>query len=1055
MRASASAAPMETSAPARRSAAPDPTAKKPRLAPPPRDPRSYGAPAASNGSGSATEQQALVDELLAQYRTALGELTFNSKPIITNLTIIAGENLQAAKPIAALICANILEVPSDQKLPSLYLLDSIVKNIGKEYVKHFSARLPEVFCKAYKQVDPSIHHSMRHLFGTWKGVFPPAPLQMIEKELGFQSSTNGSSGAAPSKSDSQSQRPSNSIHVNPKYLEARQQLHQPTKGLLGSGAKAAVIADTGDDIDRANRIATDRAAARRLDAPNARPRNPRDPFSNSIHEKQAGRDARGLGLSQQPVLGAAQVRSKSRSQDEIVGPYYTAGAGSSEEQFDRRNNLYASKDVRPSGSVHLDNALLPTPASNSDRIGRPSLNKSWKHSEEEEYMWDDVHSQAADYGGPNTVREGKWMSDDGNAKFASFQRAKWGEVGAIEHVDPNLHKLDSLPRFGHATGQDRRLAAYMDKEDYLHGKREVDARIDREMRPDGQQFPAPRVLDLGLDPRISRFSNQPADRSTLYTGTMSAGITSSIPVGLSGPYAGRSSLDTASSMPTRSAETFAQQKHRYWSSSPPPHSPPPVVPFARQRSPSPAEPDFYPSRSFTQLGQNPQEEYNQRALPAHAKDPRVLAQNAGLPQGQRSIHATPPLGPQQPQKHSTLQSKSQLKANDQGDTSFSRDSSPSLFRSAQLPPSLDSGHQQLVEVTLPSDSISTSSDMMNTTNLLAGLIKSGFKPNTPSDLASLRAQPLLPSGPLSHASLPIASSSLQSSASDNTALQTHESNSAHPPLPPGLPPPSSVVSTQIAEKAAPFSSLLSSLVAKGLISSSAVPSQPNKPSSVNTPDVAASAIPLPTVKPSVGKQNSNSDSPALTNVSVPKPVEIRRADLIGLEFKPETLRKYHEHVISSLFDDQSHQCKTCGQRFGLEEELSLHTTCPGLRESENSYAGIAPKRWYPSKNRYVNGSREMDNGTEVSVSFDVDLASAEEVCEFIVPADESQIICALCGEPFDDIFSIERGDWMYKDAVLLKGEVSCGNSDEGKDEHVPIVHARCMPRSSNDGMEVD
>jgi pre-mRNA cleavage complex 2 protein Pcf11 len=55
---------------------------------------------------SATELEAIRQD----YITSLDDLTFNSRPIITNLTIIAQENIQAAEVITRAIEEHISKV---------------------------------------------------------------------------------------------------------------------------------------------------------------------------------------------------------------------------------------------------------------------------------------------------------------------------------------------------------------------------------------------------------------------------------------------------------------------------------------------------------------------------------------------------------------------------------------------------------------------------------------------------------------------------------------------------------------------------------------------------------------------------------------------------------------------------------------------------------------------------------------------------------------------------------------------------------------------------------
>ncbi|RRT81783.1 hypothetical protein BHE74_00026827 [Ensete ventricosum] len=148
------------------------------------------------------------DDVVRCYEDVLAELTFNSKPIISELTMIAGNQVRYAKEIADAICARVLE--------------------KCEFSFYLCVPLLKVFCEAYNQVHPSQYSPMRHLFKTWLQVFPYSVLRKIEDELQFSPSENerpsGIASTRPSKSTSPC--PSHGIHVNPKYLEARRQFEQ-------------------------------------------------------------------------------------------------------------------------------------------------------------------------------------------------------------------------------------------------------------------------------------------------------------------------------------------------------------------------------------------------------------------------------------------------------------------------------------------------------------------------------------------------------------------------------------------------------------------------------------------------------------------------------------------------------------------------------------------------------------------------------------------------------------------------------------------------------------
>ena len=76
------------------------------------------------------------------------------------------------------------------KLPSLYLIDSICKNIGGSYIVHFGRFIERAFLQAFHEVDPATRRKMEELLGTWRTggpngseLFPGRVQRELESQL--------------------------------------------------------------------------------------------------------------------------------------------------------------------------------------------------------------------------------------------------------------------------------------------------------------------------------------------------------------------------------------------------------------------------------------------------------------------------------------------------------------------------------------------------------------------------------------------------------------------------------------------------------------------------------------------------------------------------------------------------------------------------------------------------------------------------------------------------------------------------------------------------------
>ncbi|ESQ52278.1 hypothetical protein EUTSA_v10016259mg [Eutrema salsugineum] len=239
-----------------------------------------------------------------------------------------------------------------------------------------------------------MHSNMRHLFGTWKGVFHPQTLQLIEKELGFNARSDGSAAAVTTgRADPQSQRPPHSIHVNPKYLE-RQRLQQSgrTKVMVTDVPEISNLTRDSDRLERVSSISSGGSWAGPAKVNTIR-RPQRDSLSEPLYEKDVASIAGEYDYASDLPHNSRSVIKKVGSRvtdDGCEKQWYEDMSRGPDLISDQRDELHTKSRISDYATARLENSESSGPSRN---IGVPY--DSWKNSEEEEFMWD-LHSRLSE-----------------------------------------------------------------------------------------------------------------------------------------------------------------------------------------------------------------------------------------------------------------------------------------------------------------------------------------------------------------------------------------------------------------------------------------------------------------------------------------------------------------------------------------------------------------------------------------------------------------------------------------------------------------------------------
>ncbi|XP_068669242.1 polyadenylation and cleavage factor homolog 4-like [Aristolochia californica] len=922
-----------------------------------------------------------LEDVVRIYEEVLSELTFNSKPIITELTIIAGDHSQCAEGIAEAIGTRIIEAPVEQKLPSLYLLDSIVKNIGGDYVRYFAVRLPQVFCEAYKQVQPNLHPAMRHLFGTWSAVFPSSVLRRIEGEIQFFPSANRqpSSIASLRPSELPSPRPAHGIHVNPKYLERRQLEHttanvQHGKELpssLQAYERKQTIGYSEDDFNHADMLPLQKVGSGRVDPPQILSGHPSTVVAAERHlmkskdmlmrpssppriepSRPLSPAARRLVRDISPASAVDRISPDSRPglrNGERNGWWERRWAEDSTQQSESSSSYQVSngdsqrqqRGLIDSYGNYKARGMLPDKSSKVEQLDVNAINNSaatrnWQNVEEEEYDWEDMSPTLADRSRGNDLpgpTHGSLSVNIGHGRPHSDLHPRsrdWANHPYLPFADDSSTTFDDRnPFIGSGRGSLSKMSSSSGLKSELLSKYGGYPQDSWNLPHNSSRPSVPYVRP--------KSGTRPFPTADGVTPT-----TQKAPLLIDNPPDSDSAIERLLSVRKRTASSNLDSLHgkggpalkKHFAQGPhlPPFTSMTGPPMAGSHHPAPSIPRLlHQKHHFVNQGPN-------KSL-LDSVDRNMLHSKERIPWSHQQARAV----------------------------SFSQPN--------QAQEILVADHARVSSL-IAKQNLNKSATVQG-----QGAIQNMVVPNLYSGM----------------------SSSIAANSIRETAMQSH--GAAGPPLPPGPPPvlsqtglmPQNAASIVASPPGNAFSGLINSLVAQGFIS------------------LATSA--------------SSQDS-------------------LGIEFNVELLKVRHEFALNALYADLPRQCTTCGMRFKCQEEHSSHMDWHVTKNRMSKNRKQNPSRkWFVSAKEWLSGAEAL--GTDVAPGFLPTETVVEKRVdeEMAVPADENQNVCALCGEAFEDFYSDETEEWMYKGAVYMHAP---DGSVEGIDRALlgPIVHAKCCSEST-------